>query len=128
MIVLGNSESPNITIIPIQPSSTKDWLQADVCIKLDCFSGKINVYFEKYDLEKFQSELKTLYKTLKGKAELIPREEQFTLILSCDEKGHVSVKGEAFERATYGSCLNFDFELDQTYLPELIESLNSVLS
>jgi len=127
MIVLGNVESSYIKITPLDLNETQGWFQADIQIKVNCFSGGVDVYIEHHDLQNFHSQLKNLYKTLKGSAELIPTERQFIMKLSGNGRGQINVEGEAFEKATYGSCLQFDFELDQTYLPEFIESLKSVL-
>jgi len=89
MIALGNNGSSNIQISPTSKISSKDWFQADIEIKVNCFSGKINAFFES------------------------------------DNLGHIRVEGHAYEQACYGNCLNFQFELDQTYLLELIDSLKN---
>jgi len=128
MIVLGNFENPNIKITPTSSNNSEGWFQAAVEIKVDCFFGKISVYLENIDLLRFHSQLIKLDKTLKGKAVLIPTEEQFTLILTGDGLGHINVTGHAYELASHGSCLKFDFELDQTYLPDFIDSIKSSLA
>jgi len=128
MIVLGNCESPNIRITPLSSNNSKDWFQATVEIKVDCFVGKIRVYLENIDLLRFHTQLIKLDKTLKGKAALIPTEEQFTLILTGDGRGHINVTGHAYEQSSHGSCLQFDFELDQTYLPDFIDSIKNSLA
>jgi hypothetical protein len=76
----------------------------------------------------FHSQLVNLYKTLKGKAVLVPTEEQFILVLTGDGHGHINVTGHAYELASHGSCLKFDFELDQTYLPDFIDSIKNSLA
>jgi hypothetical protein len=125
MIALGNNGSSTIQISPTSKVSSKDWFQADIEIKVNCFSGKINAFFESGDLTRFYHDVVKLNKTLKGKAELLPREEQFKLSLVADNLGHISVEGHAYEQACHGNCLNFEFELDQTYLLELIDSLKN---
>jgi hypothetical protein len=125
MIALGNNGSSTIQISPTSKISSEDWFQADIEIKVNCFSGKINAFFESSDLTRFYHEVVRLNKTLKGKAELLPREDQFKLSLVADNLGHISVEGHAYEHACYGNCLNFEFELDQTYLLELIDSLKN---
>ena len=125
MIALGNNGSSTIQISPTSKISSEDWFQADIEIKVNCFSGKINAFFESGDLTRFYHDVIKLNKTLKGKAELLPREDQFKLSLVADNLGHISVEGHAYEKACYGNCLNFEFELDQTYLLELIDSLKN---
>ncbi|MBA6338745.1 hypothetical protein H4J57_16250 [Colwellia sp. BRX8-7] len=123
MIALGDSASSTIQISPTSKISIDDWFQADIEIKVNCFSGKINAFFESGDLTRFYHDVIKLNKTLKGKAELLPREDQFKLSLIADNLGHIIVKGHAYEQACYGNCLNFEFEIDQSYLSELIDSL-----
>ncbi|NQY38414.1 MAG: hypothetical protein HRT37_26470 [Alteromonadaceae bacterium] len=125
MIALGNNGSSTIQITPTSKISSEDWFQADIEIKVNCFSGKINAFFESGDLTRFYHDVVKLNKTLKGKAELLPREDQFKLSLVADNLGHISVEGHAYEQACYGNCLNFEFELDQTYLLTLIDSLKN---
>lgn len=127
MIVLGNIGSTHIKISPTTSNDSEGWFQADVEIKLDNFSGQISAYFQNTDLLSFHSQLVKLDKTLKGKAELQPIEDQFVLSLIGDGMGHINIEGYAYEKPSYGSCLKFEFELDQTYLPELIDSVKQSL-
>jgi len=108
-------------------NDSEGWIQADVEIILNNFKGKISAYIENIDLLNFHSQLIKLNKTLKGKAELMPVEEQFALSLTGDGLGHINIEGYAYEKPTYGSCLKFEFELDQTYLPDIIDSVNQSL-
>ena len=127
MIVIGNVEGSCIQIMPPKNMKADGFYQADIKIQLNSFVGQINSYIEHYDLNRFLIELITLNERLKGKAELRPTENQFSVSLIGDGLGHLTVEGHAFERASYGSCLNFEFEIDQTYLPTIIKSLEIVL-
>ncbi|MCE0556672.1 hypothetical protein [Motilimonas sp. E26] len=127
MIVIGSVEGLGIQIKPLRNLKADGFCQADVKIKLNSFVGQINAYIEHSDFNRFLVELIVLNQRLKGKAELRPIEDQFSVCLIGDGLGHISVEGHAFERASHGSCLNFEFEIDQSYLPEIIKSLQTVV-
>jgi hypothetical protein len=127
MIVLGNEGGEHITIGPIGRVSRDGWFQSPVKIKVNGFEGHINSYFETQDIGVFQKQLSSLYDTLRGVAELKPTEGQFGFSLTGDGQGHIEVKGYAYSQASYGSCLEFEFNIDQTHLPKFISSIQKVL-
>ena len=75
----------------------------------------------------FQNELINLDKTLKGKAKLPTIEPNLSLLLECDNMGHV-----------HGECTitpdhmtqnhSFEFEIDQSYLKHFIKQCGEILS
>jgi hypothetical protein len=96
--------------------STEGWAQANVEIAVQGFQGKLAPWVESAALSTFASQLRELYVSLTGKAELRPIEGQFILLLTASSLGHIKVSGEAWSHATFGSKLEFEFELDQTFL------------
>jgi hypothetical protein len=117
------SDSEHIRIsLPISYSS-EGWAEAEVEIRVNGFYGQIRPWVEAADFESFTSQLRVLYETVGGTAELRPREEQFVLRLSARSLGHIAVSGEAWSYATYGSKLEFEFELDQSYLAQPLSEL-----
>ena len=127
MIVIGNEGGEHVTIGPIGDDNGEDWFHAEAIISVNGFKGNITPYFEISDLNRFYTQLVKLYEKLKGEAELNPIEGQFYLKLIGDGMGHIQVEGKAYTHATYGSYLNFEFEVDQTHLPKLIKSLEQVI-
>ncbi|WP_430283009.1 hypothetical protein [Pseudoalteromonas ruthenica] len=71
------------------------------------YSGR--AYLDLYTLQSFQSSLTVLTQKLIGVATLFPLEDQFTVRLAGDGKGHIAVTGHVFEEAAYGSCLKYEF-------------------
>ncbi len=126
MFELGNSDNAKIQISKLSYSS-EDWFEYSVKVNAGSFVASINAFMQTSDFVAFRTQLIRLNKTLKGEAILLPREEQFTLKLKGNGMGQIEVSGEAFEVASYGNCLNFEFGLDQTYLAECIDSLDSIL-
>ncbi|MBX3585087.1 MAG: hypothetical protein KF796_00475 [Ramlibacter sp.] len=103
------------------------WLEADVEIAVRGFRGSIAPSLEVHDLKLFLEELEALDRTVKGSAQLQPRERQFNLKLTATPVGHIQMSGTAWSQATYGNRLEFELELDQTFLRELLSQLRSVL-
>jgi hypothetical protein len=103
------------------------WIDAQVDITVQSFRGSIWPSLEVCDLEQFLAQLAKLHSSLKGSAELRPREEQFVLSIKADALGHMLLSGTAWSRATLGNRLEFELELDQTFLDEPIAQLRSVL-
>src|SRR4051812_1011675 len=81
-------------------------------------------YFD--GLERFVGEVRHVYDTLSGRAELRAEYERNHLALVATPLGHVSVSGhfEFFDGES--QRLEFGFSTDQTFLPPLIHSLNAV--
>jgi hypothetical protein len=126
MFELGNSDNAKIQISKLSYSS-EDWFEYSVKVNAGSFVASINAFMQTSDFVAFRTQLIRLNKTLKGEAILLPREEQFTLKLKGNGMGQIEVSGEAFEVASYGNFLKFEFGLDQTYLAECIDSLDSIL-
>jgi hypothetical protein len=72
----------------------------EVEIAVSCFSGLIEASLETFDITDFASQLATMYESLEGEARLLPREEQFTLVVSARTAGHLHVQGVAWSKAT----------------------------
>jgi hypothetical protein len=104
------------------------WIDVQVDITVQSFRGSIWPSLEVFDLEQFLAQLSKLHSSLKGSAELRPREAQFALSIKADALGHMLLSGTAWSRATYGNRLEFELELDQTFLDEPISQLRSVLN
>jgi hypothetical protein len=125
MICIGNPESTFIGIEPLGQFNTQEWGESIVQIRTGCFQGAIKFWFDLDDFKRFHKELIELNTTLKGVANFNPTEEQFVLKLEGNGLGKISVSGIAYEMATYGSNLKFEFEIDQTYLEPIIRGVES---
>ncbi|MED5612388.1 WapI family immunity protein [Janthinobacterium sp. P210005] len=124
-IHIGN-DSEFVEIIIRKHNGTDDWVGGDAEIRVRGFSASISADFEPTDFQIFEAELRALYENLSGKAQLLPREEQLTLKLRGNGRGGIEVSGTAWFVACYGSKLDFEFEIDQTYLPAVLEQLSAI--
>jgi len=126
---LGSENGEHVTVqLPRAEDLTDDWFRSDVTIKVDGFDASISPYFQLHDLSAFCRQLSALYETLSGVAGLLPLEGQFSLELAGNGRGNISATGVAFYKTSYGSKLEYEFELDQTYLKEPLNVLENFLS
>lgn len=103
------------------------WFSADVHVAVGGFRGGYSADFNSWAFSDFQAQLEKLYRSVGGTASFTSYERQLELVLSCDAQGHVQLRGEAMDLAGTGNTLVFRLELDQTYVPAIIGSLQSAL-
>jgi len=121
---LGAEHHEGVDIdLPDRPQGREGWFDAEVLVRVDGFAATASVYFETHDFARFLEGLRSLYQTLGGTATLDPRERQLTLAASGNGRGAIDVRGVLFSRPTYGTKLEFEYQIDQTYLPTVIEVL-----
>ena len=80
-----------------------------------------------YELERFASELKQMYSTLKGKSTLQPLEGAISLQAEVNKAGFVFWAGKMIYPSGGVNVLKFELINDQTYLPDLIMELDAIL-
>jgi len=105
-----------------------NWLSVEVSIRSGAFQGRFQAAFLTGELEAFHDQLVLLHQTLRGKAEFRTLEEQLTLSLTSDGRGHMQLSGEALDQAGIGNRLIFGILLDQTQLQSSVQSLAAVLA
>lgn len=102
------------------------WLDCDVEVVAGGFNGRFRASLRIPDFATFRKQLQRLYKKLEGVASFTTLEEQLALRLTGDGKGHITVEGTAIDFCGTGNRLQFEFALDQTYLPRIISELERV--
>ncbi len=134
-IHIGHSEHEFILLDVINRSypSANDfydgnWLNAKTVVKVGCFTGAVNGQLRADELASFQVELTELYKSLSGSAKLLTLEGWLSFEIIGDGRGHFSCTGEVTDEFVQGNTLNFKLDLDQTFLPEILNSLEKVAS
>ena len=123
---IGGDESDFVRV-SITRDNEDGWLSADVDIEAGQFRASYPADFDTFAFSEFSKQLAVLNKTLAGSAEFTSLEGQLELTLTCDSLGHVSVKGKAMDVAGTGHQLLFDLEIDQTHIPEILDSLKATL-
>ncbi|EEF61463.1 conserved hypothetical protein [Pedosphaera parvula Ellin514] len=131
----GQSEQERMEIDVIryerQPTgeySDDNWLVVEIRVRAGGFRGEISATIITAELYEFLSELRPLYETLKGVAELKMMEEQLSLRLVGDGRGQIELCGEVMDKAGVGNRLNFSLHFDQSQLNTSIRELERVKS
>ena len=108
-----------------------NWLNVQVLLAVGRFNGEFKGSLKNQlrttDLAAFRMELSALYQSLSGNATLKTVEDWLQLTLTGDGKGHLLMNGRVLDGPGIGNTLTLQLELDQTFLPEIIRSLDAVL-
>jgi hypothetical protein len=106
-----------------------NWVACEVEIAAGGFRGAYRADLRSEEFRLFLDEVEALSRTLEGAASFSTMEGQIALSLAGDGKGHVRVQGEAADiPAGDSNRLQFHFDIDQTYLPEICRSLEVILA
>ena len=134
-IHIGHSEHEFILLDVINRSHPNandyydgNWLNAKAVVKVGCFTGAVNGQLRADELASFQSELAKLYTSLSGSAKFSTLEGWLAFEVAGDGKGHFSCSGEVTDDFVQGNTLNFKLDLDQTFLPEILNGFEKVAS
>ena len=98
-----------------------------VQIQAGSFTGHAEPWLDVSDFARFAPEAQKLYETLKGEARFVTVEDQISLILKGDGKGHINLSGRLLDRCGDGNELLFKLNLDQTQLKHSISELEQFL-
>jgi hypothetical protein len=105
-----------------------NWLTVDIHVCAGGFRGNASATIITSELSKFLTELRPLYESLSGSAQFETMEEQLSLKLVGDGKGHVELRGEVADQPGIGNRLHFTLQFDQSQLGEAIRELERVTS
>jgi hypothetical protein len=125
-IRLGSDESEHFRIASLEYFGDNSGWRGLLTMRSGSFAV-INHTFYFDDLREFRDNVQIIYRDLAGTANLRPRYEEEYLEVSAMKRGHIKVKAHM---AIYGDGTNridMEFHLDQTFLPELISSLEQAI-
>jgi hypothetical protein len=113
------------------PSATDfwdgNWLRTRIDAVAGDFSGGVTADVRADELADLRAQLDRLYRDGEGDASFTTLEYWINLEFHRDGLGHVQVRGEMFDMAgRMGNSLRFRLDLDQTYLPPIIDALEAV--
>ena len=132
---IGGSERNRVTVEVVnheRPASGEyhddNWVNVAVSVSAGAFSGTYPASFITDEFVSFRSQLRELYRTLKGEATFTTMEGQLALHLVGDGRGSITLKGEALDQPGIGNCLKFELALDQTYLRSALDGLDQIIA
>ena len=130
----GQSEQERIEVevygyerAPVGEYHDDNWLTVEIRVRAGGFRGKASAAIITSELNAFLPELRALYANLSGTAVFVTIEEQLSLRLDGNGKGHVQLRGEIADQAGIGNCLHFSLALDQSQLGTSIRELERVV-
>ncbi len=109
------------------PKVEPNWLVATIELGFGVLLGAYRATIEVEDLLYFLDSLQALYETLNGEAVFNPIEGALKLNVTGDGLGHMLVTGVANGDIGCLRRIDFEFNIDQTYLKGSIDQLKSVL-
>ncbi len=127
VIHIGSS-SEFVKIVLPKSNPIHEWVDAEAEISVHCFRGTVRIGLLRMDLEVFLTQLRTLYNSLHGCANFSHLDGQFELELQATATGQIKLTGTAWSQATYENKLEFELQLDQTFLEEPIKQLENLLA
>jgi hypothetical protein len=104
-----------------------NWLSVAVEVKAGGFKGYFSASFLTGEMEAFREEAAKLYDSLTGQAKFRTLEEQLSLDLVGDGRGHIRLTGSAADQPGIGNTFAFAFTFDQTQLRSSVQSLTRLL-
>jgi hypothetical protein len=105
-----------------------NWIVCEIHVSAGGFRGGFRASLRSEEFQAFLAEVETLRHTLEGTAAFSTMEGQLAVLLAGDGQGHVRVTGEALDEPGIGNRLHFEFEIDQTYLPQISTGLEHLLT
>lgn len=112
---------------PVGEYYDDNWVRVSVLVVVGAFSGEYAAAFLTSDFVGFREELQALHRSLEGKASFSTLEDQLSLELTGNGRGGIALKGIAIDAPGTGNRLEFELELDQSYIPSVLEGLNEIL-
>ena len=105
-----------------------DWVKTSVSIKVGGFSGNVELMLTLSEIRNFKNQIENIYNNLRGMAQLKTIEDQIELNIGIDDLGHIKLTGYLKDDVSSGNKLNFEMDLDQSFLPKTLSELNSTLT
>jgi hypothetical protein len=134
-ILIGDADGQRILIQPLGRRhsglfdySDANWIVCEIQISAGGFRGTFQADLRSEEFYGFLAEVETLRQTLESTAAFSTMEGQIGFSLTGDGNGRVQVSGEALDEPGLGNRLHFEFEIDQTYLPQISQALEHLLT
>lgn len=126
-VVIGDKGGEHVSFYIATARDGEGWFGASVTVQCGGWRGRISTSFFENELDRFVEEIRELHCHLTGKAILNPVEGHIKLTFEGDGKGHITINGEAQQNLAGSTRLTFDFEIDQTYLPQIVNAFTSAI-
>ncbi|KRW67430.1 hypothetical protein AO741_20765 [Pseudomonas sp. TTU2014-105ASC] len=113
---------------PVGEYYDDNWVRVSVHVNVGSFSGLFDATFLTSELAEFRVSVSSLYESLVGVARFTTLEDQLSLELAGDGRGHIQLKGVAIDAPGIGNRLEFQMALDQGHLSAALRGLDGIAS
>jgi hypothetical protein len=134
-ILIGDSSAQHVLIRPLSRRHPGlfdewdgNWIDCELEIAAGGFRGSFRAYLRSEEFSAFLEQTQELVQALQGSASLTTMEGQIAVFLTGNGKGTIRVHGEAIDEAGGVNRLQFAFDIDQTYLGPICQSLEHLLA
>jgi hypothetical protein len=134
-LVIGDQDGQHVAIRALSRNHPDlfdywdaNWVACELEVAAGGFRGALRANLRSEEFRAFLEEAESLHRTLEGTASFSTMEGQITFSLADDGRGHVRVRGEAVDAPGSDNRLQFSFDIDQTFLPQICRSLEVILA
>ena len=136
ILVIGDKSSNHIQIdvqnyerASSEDSYDSNWLTCSVSVSCGAWIGRnFSVSLQTSDFKMFLDGVLKLNVSLKGEATFSTIEEQLDFKMVGNGLGKIEIKGQAMSSHDPYCALQFNFEIDQTYLRQIEKQLQQIIS
>lgn len=104
----------------------KNWLDIHINIKAGAFKGSYSCNFQTSDFVTLHEEIEKLYQNMSYEFTFSTLEDQIKIHFKGDGLGHIALDCTAMDQAGIGNTLDFELNIDQTYLPQMLIALKNI--
>jgi hypothetical protein len=109
-----------------------NWLEVSLTVQIARYSGefqgRVKALLSPSELLSFHNQLTELYQALHGTATLSSLEGWLEVKCVGDGRGHIDIACRLTNEPGIGDTMSFRLDIDQTYLPAILSSLDEVLA
>lgn len=125
------TNSFSVSLDPLRVADEEDWVRVRVTVKADAFTGYLDAWLQLNDLVCFKTELEHMDANIgeTNSAQLVSHEPGVDVTLKMHPLGRIE-GSYVFENERTGNesaRLSGSFKLDQSYLPALKSSIESLI-
>ena len=103
-----------------------NWIESDVLLHVGGFRARYRASLRSDEFRSFREQVQGLEEARRDAASFATMEGQLAFALTLDKRGRVGVEGSARDDAGSRNALAFAFEIDATYIPAILRSLNDL--
>src|SRR5689334_2227759 len=115
---------------PYLKADSEDWAKVTVDVNCNGFRGEFVAWLQLQDVRRFKAELAAMYESvgIPTKARLCSAEPDIDVELNMDVRGHIvgSYRFESERRNGIPTVLSGEFEIDQSFLPDLTKQVDAL--